>query len=125
MTHFRITSWNQAGILAAVDIGQDAMADELNKQLQLAITSEIWTWPRSPSPRDIVDTGALKKSQQMRKNGRRGVLYSWSVGYAQFVHDGVVLRNGTVLPARPWTKVALEKADLPRVFNIAFRSAMA
>lgn len=123
MSSFKITRWDSAGIMAAVDVGQAVMAKALDEEFRLAITSNVWSWPRSPSPRDIVDTKRLHDSQKMRLNGRRGVLWSWAVPYARFVHDGVVLRNGTVMPARPWTKRALEMAKLDVVFADAFKGA--
>lgn len=50
-----------------------ATANESNRQMKTLIKSPIWSWPRETqrssgrvvrSPRDIVDTGELLKSQQ-------------------------------------------------------------
>ena len=52
----------------------DDMAGELNQKFTEAIEAEIWDWPRATirstgevadSPRNIVDTGALKDSQTL------------------------------------------------------------
>ncbi|NEQ52024.1 MAG: hypothetical protein F6K11_18105 [Leptolyngbya sp. SIO3F4] len=50
-----------------------ATAQQANKQIKLLITSPIWNWPRitirkggkvARSPRDIVNTGNLRRQQQ-------------------------------------------------------------
>lgn len=62
------------------------------------------------SPRDIVDTGALQRSQT-RIDGPGGTLFRWTGNgerdYALFAHDGYVPklfgRRGGFVPGRPWT----------------------
>jgi hypothetical protein len=126
---FKINSFNTGAILAAVDIAQSDMANVVDRQLSMAIGSEVWNWPRmtwrkngevARSPRNIIDSADLLNSQQMRKNGRRGVLYSWSVRYALLVHFGYS-KKGTVVPGRPWTKLGLAKSNAQGVFMDSFR----
>ncbi|NEN94475.1 MAG: hypothetical protein F6K50_02720 [Moorea sp. SIO3I7] len=42
--------------------------------------------------------------------------YSWTTDYVVFVHEGAVLRNGTRIPARPWTWVAIAEYDFRHQF---------
>jgi hypothetical protein len=46
--------------------------------------------------------------------------YKWSTPYVVFVHEGVTLRNGTQLPARPWTDVARNEFDFKNQFCYHF-----
>lgn len=94
-------------------------------QLDVAFTSEIsdpkWNWPRDPSPRDIVDTGALRASQQ-RTDLPDGVRWSWGVNYAAEVHEGATFKNGLQNPARPWTVEPISTAQ--QLYNEQFRRAL-
>lgn len=38
-------------------------------------------------------------------------VFSYNVPYAIFVHEGVVMKNGGVMPARPWIRVAMREFD--------------
>jgi hypothetical protein len=131
-TTFKVNSFNINGVRAAVDIAQSDMAQVVDRQLSMAISSDIWQWPRPTkrrngktvkivtSPRNIVNKADLLNSQKMTKNGRRGVIYSWSVGYALLVHFGYS-KKGTVVPGRPWTKLGLAKSNAQGVFVDSFR----
>jgi hypothetical protein len=74
-----------------------------------AITDPIYNWPRGESPRDIVDKGGLRQSQRMAYSGDFTTIYRWPLEYALPVHNGAKLRNGTFLPARPWTSTAIQR----------------
>jgi hypothetical protein len=89
----------------------------MGREFRKAIVEPTWNWPRGESPRDIVDTGALRNSQQMRVVSRFAVQYSWTTPYAQLVHNGARLRSGTFLPARPWTQLALSRQNPIEVFT--------
>lgn len=80
------------------------------------ITDPIYPWGRSPSPRDIVDTGRLRASQQVSFIAPTTARWVWAVDYALPVHNGAVLRNGTILPPRKWTEVALRRRPPVDVF---------
>jgi hypothetical protein len=78
----------------------------LGREFRKEIEDEKWRWTDG-ALRDIVDTGALRDSQKIEREGDT-VYFSWNVPYALYVHEGVVLRSGAVLPARPWTRTAIE-----------------
>lgn len=58
---------------------------------------------------DIIDTGALLKSQSFTLLGLGKVEFTWEavnasgVAYASFVHDGYTLRDGNKQKGRHWT----------------------
>lgn len=89
--------------------------DRVNSELKSAIVDPIWDYPRQPSPRDIVDTGALRDSQQMVVEDTHAE-WTWDVPYAIFVHEGVTLRSGTVIPPRRWTQFAVDNINVPEIF---------
>jgi hypothetical protein len=55
------------------------------------------------SPRNIVDIGTLRQSGIYSFTDPYVLEARWSANYATAVHEGARLRNGTILPARPWT----------------------
>ncbi|MHC5825518.1 MAG: hypothetical protein ACYT04_59130 [Nostoc sp.] len=104
-----------SAITKAFDVVVEAQGDAF----QDAIASDIWEWPRETlrqnkdlvsSPRDIYDTGELHDSLVISRTGNAAE-YTWEADYAAIVHDGATTKNGTELPARPWTKVGLEECD--------------
>ncbi|MGB3208701.1 MAG: hypothetical protein WBB28_27240 [Crinalium sp.] len=62
-------------------------------------------------------------SQERRKIDELNHQFSWNVPYAVQVHEGAVLKSGTELPARPWTREAIARTDLTKVFVEAFNGA--
>lgn len=102
----------------------------VDSELTRHITEPKWNWPRGESPRDIVDTGDLRKSQEMAIDPRPGVMvtkYRWTVPYAPAVHDGAVFKatdaegNPKTLTARPWTRELLkDRQRLQTTFKLHF-----
>ena len=90
---------------------------ELFGRYQDALGRKAWQWPRQTlrrgfggtvkeiagSPRNIVDTGLLRASGGYQFIGDFACQYTWTQPYAKAIHDGAVLRNGGIIPARPWT----------------------
>jgi len=83
--------------------------------LNEAMESPVWDWvgltkrrngDEVTSPRDIVDTGALKDSMLIRQNGL-GLIVSYNTPYAAIVHYGGVTWNGGILQDRPWAEAVL------------------
>lgn len=92
-----------------------------------------WDWPREPSPRDIIDTGNLRRSIRVSSTmGRRlSTEFRWTAPYAPIAHDGAVFKrtdpdgNPRTLTARPWTRPVLrDGSTLRRYFAMRFRLAM-
>jgi hypothetical protein len=93
----------------------------LSEALHKALEGSYWNWPRETlrqngrvvsTPRNIVDTGKLKKSQKVAtsyKGGTLNVGITYSAPYAKLVHYGGYIRpygnNDARLaayPQRPW-----------------------
>ena len=99
--------------------GLEETAFILGRQFTQEITDSQWYWPRGESPRDIVDTGRLRAALQIIKyKESHKVRLSYPVEYAAAVHEGAVYRTGAVMPARPWTRVALAKLDLAEIMQM-------
>jgi len=91
-------------------ISRETLA-ELFGRYQASFNPSAWNWPRETqrrvgtvgSPRNIVDTGTLRQSGTYTFSDSYSMEARWSANYATAVHEGARLRNGTILPARPWT----------------------
>lgn len=81
------------------------------------VISDPGAFPEFPG-QDIVDTGALRRSQQLSFAGPTTALYQWPVDYALYVHEGYTRQNGTVVPPRRWTTLALNRFDFDKKFEI-------
>jgi len=92
------------------EISRNTMV-ELFGQFQASFNPSAWPWPRTTkrrvgsvsSPRNIVDIGTLRQSGNYQFAEPYIMQATWSASYATAVHEGARLRNGTTLPARPWT----------------------
>lgn len=89
---------------------------ELDAQFDDAIASSVWAWPRNTrrrrgglvgSPRNIIDEGNLRQTSVWGLTTPLSARFRWSAPYSTAVHEGATLRNGTRLPARPWTGAVL------------------
>lgn len=99
--------WNELKIAGEIE---DAWVDSmliLSREFSKQISDPKWDWPSSPSPRDIVDTGQLRATQQ-DDISRSEATFTWPVEYAPYVHEGYIARNGMEYPARPWTREAIK-----------------
>lgn len=61
------------------------------------------------SPRDIVDSGALRQSIQRSQQGTFAYRFSWNVDYSAYVLKGYRTKAGNQMPARDWISPALAK----------------
>lgn len=108
--------WSGPQIVAALEQPFKETNELLGRNMQKQITDNKWSWPSSPSPRDIVDTGRLRQSYQPFPQGL-AYEHSYNVEYALAVHEGAMLANGGSLPARPWIRVALREFGFAKVFE--------
>lgn len=106
----------QALARAASQAAERAVFAELSTRFQQAIRTPAYSWPRNTlrqsgqlvgSPRDIVDTGTLARQQQSPQVTGSRAIYRWTAPYSPYVHEGVRLRGGGIMPARPWTGAVL------------------
>ena len=87
----------------------------LSREFTMVI-SDPGAFPEFPG-QDIVDTGALRRSQQVGFPSPTTALYQWPVEYALYVHEGYTRQNGTVVPARRWTQEGLRRFDFQGTIN--------
>lgn len=112
----------------------DDLSAYMGRRFTNEISDEKWEWPRDPSPRDIVDTGNLRRSLRITRGLNPNQLetyFDWTAPYASVVHDGAVFKatdaegNPRSMPARPWTRPVLyDRETLIRYFQARFRLAM-
>lgn len=110
---------------------------DLKMALDKAIESSVWNWPNETqrvngqvagTKRDIVDTGKLKSSLELREqHGQRksAIEIKYKAPYAAFVHyGGVVLPYGNrfastvIVPERPWISATLQGTHGITKFNM-------
>lgn len=109
--------WNGDKIVAALSEPFHQANEQLGVAFAQEISSNKWDWPNEPSPRDIVDDGDLRQSYKGERATPTDHDHSWNVDYAMAVHEGYVLKNGTRMPGRPWTKEPLESGKLEKAFE--------
>jgi hypothetical protein len=93
---------------------------ELFGRYQASFNPSAWSWPRQTqrrvgtvgSPRNIVDLGSLRQSGHYTFPDAYSMEARWSAQYATAVHEGARLRNGTILPARPWTDAVSGRVEV-------------
>jgi hypothetical protein len=96
---------------------------ELFGRYQASFNPSAWNWPRETkrrvgvvgSPRNIVDIGTLRQSGTYTFPDAYSMEARWSAQYATAVHQGARLRNGTILPARPWTDAVRGTVQAPGI----------
>jgi hypothetical protein len=88
----------------------------MGQEFQAVITEPIHPWPRGDSPRDIVDTGALRDSQIMVLVTPFITRFLYPVDHAIYVRDGT--EN---MPGRDWGAIALARKPLLTIFAEAIK----
>jgi hypothetical protein len=121
---------NEQLLREVVSEAWERFSAHVDSELTRHITEPKWPWPRGENPRDIVDTGDLRKSQEMAINSRPGVMetkFRWTAPYAAAVHDGAVYKETDsegqprTRPARPWTReLQKDRVKLQRAFKLHF-----
>jgi hypothetical protein len=89
-----------------------AVLTELYSRYQASFSRNAWNWPRPTvrsdgsivtQPRNLIDVGKLRQASAYSFLTPYTMEARWSSNYATAVHEGARLRNGTILPPRPWT----------------------
>jgi hypothetical protein len=116
---------NAAKLKSAINGAFDVAVEALGDSFQDAIAADIYEWPRETqrsngevvgSPRDAVDEEELIDSLVVSRTANSAE-YEWQAPHASIVHDGATTKNGTELPARPWTEVALRECDVAEIMQ--------
>lgn len=97
----------------------DEVLEQLARGFRELIESPVFDWPNTTrrrngqvvsTPRDIVDRGDLRDSQQLTKSNPRLASFVWGVRYALYVHQGWTTVSGQELPGRDWTTPVAKQA---------------
>ena len=149
-------SWKNPLLRARTDLallkgmreGARMVGRELDTGLDKAMDASIWGWGATTlrrngsivsSPRNIVDTGQLKSSKQVKYAqypGSTAFSINYTAPYAKFVHFGGMMQPygnknaaSVLVPARPWVEAVLygtygmEKLPLKEIYGRAIRDA--
>ena len=108
-----VISVDESKIVGAAERAFKETAFLLGREFTKSISANIWDWPQGESPRDIVNDGQLRGSQQLVFFGAFEAEYSWNTDYAFYVCKGYTLADGSVYPARDWPAHAQENFDIP------------
>ncbi|MBW4422487.1 MAG: hypothetical protein KME13_25295 [Myxacorys californica WJT36-NPBG1] len=118
-----------AKLNGAIDKAFKETVEAYGDECQEAIESPIWKWDGYTlrkngefvgSPRDIVDTGELRDSQQEPVYDGNSATIEWTAEHAGNVHEGID-SNGNPIPARPWTEEAMRNTDFEGIMGEALK----
>ena len=108
----------------ATEVAFRRAMDWTEEDFRSEFQTKKWDWPNRTfrnndtvvtSPRDIVDLGALLKSQTRDNISEYHTTFTWTGNedgsYALEVHDGYVTRDGQRVLSRPFTRDTIAKLD--------------
>lgn len=111
-----VIEWNADRILGSLAKPFREANEILGNRFLKEITSNKWSWPTQPSPRDIVDLGQLRNSYDGRSLTPDTYEHSWNTEYAMAVHEGAKFKDGRTMKARKWTRLPLKQGILETAF---------
>lgn len=124
---YKLTGWNSKQLLNRIPAILTAYDKVIYPQFKEELEREQFSWPRETrrrngsvvgSPRNIVDLGGLRRSQERVRPANAGttLIYRWNAPYAALVLTGYETSRGTIVPGRNWIKPALEARPLDAFF---------
>lgn len=122
---YKLTGWNSKQLLNRIPAILTAYDKVIYPQFKEELEREQFSWPRETrrrngsvvgSPRNIVDLGGLRRSQERKRSSATELTYSWNAPYAALVLTGYETSRGTIVPGRNWIKPALEARPLDAFF---------
>jgi len=104
---------------------------EVFPKFQESIVQQRYQWPQITirqngqvvtSPRNIVDTGAFKLSQERTVVNATTCLFTWNVPYSSLILTGYTTSTGKRFPARDWIRpVLLQEFPMQRFFEAEWK----
>lgn len=126
-----LKNWNAPTIKQQTIAVFRQYSTEVFPKFQESIVNQRYEWPNVTlrsngqvvsSPRNIVDTGQLKLSQERKQLSATSVLFTWPTPYSGAVLTGFKTQNGTTFPGRDWiTPVLTEDFPMESYFVAAFK----
>ena len=124
---------NTAKFDRAINAAFKETAADLNDSFHRSIVDPKWQWNKVTvrrngetvsSPRNIVDEGTLRDSQEFVMISFQEAQYNWNVPYANYVRFGYTTRSGTVVAGRDWIEDGIKSIDLGKIFAARLRSKL-
>jgi len=119
----------QAAIRTALSKGQQKGAAYVEKSLRKALDGAVVkTWPYGGESRDIVESGRLRSSLQIKTQflqTKTTFKIVYAVPYAGIIHYGGMIKPygnqnaaDVVIPGRPWVTATLQGTDGMQKFDM-------
>lgn len=112
-----VVEWNGDRLIGALARPFREANELLGRGFDKEITSNKWSWPTAPSPRDIIDDGQLRNAYDGQPLTPELYEHSWNTEYAMAVNQGAVFDDGRSMPGRDWTKEPLSNGTLEKAFE--------
>lgn len=131
----RFNARYQGRARTASEAAAKAVFQILNARFQAALRAPVYSWPNETirsngqvagTTRNIIDTSNLFQSNTGPEISGLRVKYRWrsaTAPYATAVHEGYELKNGRVMPARPWTSAVLGTESVDGIEPYDYRKA--
>lgn len=122
---YKLTGWNSAQLRNRIPAILTAYDKVLFPQFKAELERDQFSWPRETrrrnrtvvsSPRNIVDLGDLRRSQERIRTSATQLTYRWNAPYSALVLTGYETSRGTIVPGRNWIKPALDAIPLDAFF---------
>ena len=120
---------NQQEIAKGLERALAVTAAERSAQFRRAIEASVYPWPqptnrrngqRVSTPRNIVDEGSFRDSQQLLLAGLRAQ-WLWDAEHSIYVYFGFTSRSGNVFPGRDFIGYADDQDPLDEALGRACR----
>jgi len=128
---FDISKWNGPQLVQRARFVFGRYTTEVFPKFQESIEAQKFEWPNVTirkngqvvtSPRNIVDTGAFKASQERTMLNATTALFTWNVPYSSLILTGYTTKTGKRMPARDWIRPVLEtEFPMERYFEAEWR----
>ena len=145
----KVASQLRGRVVKAHQAGMRNVEQTLGAALDRAMEDNSWQWNRNPiwkdgtqpgNPRDIVNTGKLKASRQLKVSygvTKASLQIFYNSPYANFIYYGGVVQPygnpkapSIIVPGRPWVEAVLkgthgqDKFDMATPYDQAFKANM-
>ena len=114
---FNISKWNGPQLVQRARFVFGKYCTEVFPKFKESIDSAVYEWPNVTirqngqvvtSPRNIVDTGAFKQSQERTMLNATTCLFTWNTPYSSLILTGYITKTGQRMPGRDWISPVLQ-----------------
>jgi hypothetical protein len=126
-SELKLTNWNGPRLAQRAIFVFGDYCTQLFPKFQDSIVQQRYDWPQITirkngqvvtSPRNIVDSGAFKLSQERTMLNATTCLFTWNVPYSSLILTGYTTKAGNIMPPRDWiTPVLRDEFPMARFFE--------